>query len=244
MPRGTHPRKIKLIPGPASLKKLGAKYGFQVDTSTPPPLKLKFDRKKFFRGYTAAFGKLTQRQKAGLGALLAAAKADSKLTDVRWLAYMLATVRHESAGTWRPIQEHGKGVGRSYGKSVTVVDPQGRKHTNVYYGRGYVQLTRKANYAKLGRLLKNRLLYTPALALKARVAYRIMSLGMRQGIFTGKKLGDYIHGAKADYVNARRIINGLDRARTIARYAVKLEKILRRSAVSTARRPRRAAQRG
>jgi hypothetical protein len=91
----------------------------------------------------------------------------------------------------------------------------------------------------MGKLLKNRLLYEPALALRPDVAYRIMSLGMRQGVFTGKKLGDYIHGAKADYVNARRIINGLDRAQKIASYATRLEKILRRSRVPVTQQPPR-----
>jgi len=191
----------------------------------------KFDRNKFFHGYAAALGKLGGKQIQGLNALLAAAEADAKLTDIRCLAYMLATVRHECANTWRPIEEYGRGKGQRYGKPVTVTDPQGKKHTNVYYGRGYVQLTWEHNYAKMGKLLKNRLLYTPSLALHPAVAYKIMSLGMRLGIFTGKKLADYIHGSKRDYVNARRIINGLDRAQTIAGYAVKLERILRRSAI-------------
>jgi len=189
----------------------------------------KFDRKKFFHAYAAALGKLSQHQMQGLNALLAAAEADPKLTDLRWLAYMLATVRHECANTWHPIEEYGKGKGRPYGKPVVVTDPHGKKYKNVYYGRGYVQLTWQQNYARMGKLLKNQLRYKPALALQPAVAYKIMSLGMRLGSFTGKKLGDYIHGTKADYVNARRIINGLDRAQTIAGYAVKLARILRQS---------------
>jgi hypothetical protein len=38
-------------------------------------------------------------------------------------------------------------------------------------------------------------------------------------------------GKTADYYHAREIINGLDRASTIAGYAQKLERILRRSLV-------------
>ena len=192
----------------------------------------RFDRKKFFHNYRLAFGRLNQKQVDGLNALLAAVEADTKVADIRWLAYMFATVRHECAGTWRPIEEYGKGAGRPYGRPVVVVDSHGKRYRNVYYGRGYVQLTWKQNYAKMGKLLKNRLLYTPALALQPSVAYRIMSLGMRLGTFTGKKLADYIHGGKADYVNARRIINGLDRAQTIAQYATRFERILRRSAIA------------
>jgi hypothetical protein len=221
-------------PDVTSLRKLGEKDGFSVDARAPhprPPTRWKLDREKFFHGYRTAFGRLGQSQVEGLNALLAAAEADPTLSDLRWLAYMFSTVQHECAGTWRPIEEYGKGAGRPYGTPVVVTDPQGKKHRNVYYGRGYVQLTWRSNYEKMGRLLKNRLLYNPALALRPAVAYRIMSLGMRRGIFTGKKLGDYIAGARRDYVNARRIINGRDQAEKLARNAVKFEKILRNSVI-------------
>ena len=193
---------------------------------------MKFDRTKFFDAYASAFGALRQSQTDGLNALLAAAEGDGDITDIRWLAYMFATVKHECADTWRPIEEFGKGKGRKYGQPVTVTDPAGKQFTNVYYGRGYVQLTWDYNYRSMGSALKNRLLYEPELALDAEVAYEIMSLGMRKGSFTGRKLADYIHDGAADYVNARKIINGLDQAARIAGYAQKLESILRASAVA------------
>lgn len=191
-----------------------------------------FDRTRFFDAYTAAFGALKPSARGGLDALLAAVEADPDVSDVRWLAYMFATVKHECAGTWLPIEEYGKGKGRKYGVPVTVTDPQGRQYTNVYYGRGYVQLTWDYNYRGMGNALNNRLLYEPELALNADVAYRIMSHGMRRGSFTGRKLADYINAEKTDYVNARKIINGLDKAELIAGYAVKLEAILRGSVVA------------
>jgi hypothetical protein len=46
-----------------------------------------------------------------------------------------------------------------------------------------------------------------------------MFAGMRKGIFTGKKFADYFSANKTDWVNARRIINGTDKARLIAEYA-------------------------
>jgi len=52
-------------------------------------------------------------------------------------------------------------------------------------------------------------------------------LGMRAGLFTGKKLADYINAQGCDYRNARKIINALDRADLIAGYAKTLEGILR-----------------
>ena len=53
-----------------------------------------------------------------------------------------------------------------------------------------------------------------------------MIYGMREGWFTTKKLSDYIKNGKADYVGARRIINGTDEARKIAGYAEIFEKAL------------------
>ena len=190
---------------------------------------MKIDRAKFVAGYTAAFKAPTDSQKAGLNALLDAMEADTDITDVRWLAYMLATVKHECADTWKAIEEYGKGKDRKYGVPVTVTDPEGKSYTNVYYGRGYVQLTWEENYRNMGTALKNRLLYEPALALNADIAYQIMSRGMRKGSFTGKKLETYISGDTCDYFNARRIINGTDQAQRIADYATKLEQVLRDS---------------
>jgi putative chitinase len=193
---------------------------------------MKIDRQKFFAAYEAAFGAITKpERKAGLDTLLGAAEGDPQITDIRWLAYMLATVKHECADRWLPIEEFSKGKGLKYGVPVTVTDPAGNTFTNVYYGRGYVQLTWDWNYKAMGEKLANRLLYEPQLALDPVIAYKIMSLGMRNGSFTGKGLSKYINADGCDYVNARRIINGTDRAETIAGYATKLEAILRASAV-------------
>lgn len=193
---------------------------------------MRFDRQKFFASYTAAFGALSQAQQDGLNALLAAAEGDTDITDIRWLAYMLATVKHECADRWKPIEEFGKGKGRKYGNPVTVTDSAGKSFTNVYYGRGYVQLTWKDNYQAMGSVLKNRLVYEPELALDAEVAYQIMSYGMRHAAFTGVGLSKYINANGCDYVNARRIINGTDQAERIAGYATRLEKVLRDSVVA------------
>jgi hypothetical protein len=194
---------------------------------------MKIDRQKFFAAYEAAFGAITKpERKAGLDTILGAAENDPQITDIRWLAYMLATVKHECADRWLPIEEFSKGKGLKYGVPVTVTDPAGNKFTNVYYGRGYVQLTWDWNYRQFGNFLKNRLLYEPQLALDPAIAYQIMSYGMRHGSFTGVGLGKYINAAGCDYVNARRIINGTDQAPKIAGFAAKLEQVLRASAVA------------
>jgi hypothetical protein len=97
-----------------------------------------------------------------------------------------------------------------------------------YRGRGYVQLTWKNNYALFGRLTGHDLVNKPDEALQPKLAFEIMSRGMRDGLFTGRKIGDYMGTTttKPDYLNARQVINALDQAETIKGYAQQLERIL------------------
>lgn len=154
-------------------------------------------------------GSLAQGQVIGTEAILDE-WGRRALVDTRWLAYMLGTAFHETAYTMQPIAEYGKGKGRPYSQPV---------NGHIYYGRGYVQLTWDRNYKKMGDLLGVDLLGNPDLALKPDFAAQIMFEGMIGGYFTGKKLADYFSEAKADWTNARRIINGTDRAQLIAGYA-------------------------
>lgn len=181
---------------------------------------MKIDIEKFLFCYTNTFKPLNQDQKEGLVELLGFIEADEKITDIRWASYMLATVLHECARTWRPIEEYGKGKGLKYGTPSPTT-----KH--VYYGRGYVQLTWEGNYKTIGGKIGHDLHNHPELALVPEVAYKIMSYGMRNGTFTGASLSKWINADKCDYVNARRIINGTDCAEKIAKMADDFEGILK-----------------
>jgi hypothetical protein len=195
---------------------------------------MKFDHRKFFDLYRDVYGPLTQAKVDGIESVLNGIEADAEVTDVRWAAYMMATIKHECADTWKPIEEYGKGRGRPYGNPVTVTGSDGKKYTNAYYGRGYVQLTWKDNYSRLSKALGlgDDLLINPRRALEPAIAYDIMSYGMRHGAFTGKKLADYIHDETCDYKNARRIINALDQWEKIQQYAENLESFLTESRLS------------
>ena len=171
-------------------------------------------------------GKLTQGQVDGMNAIFSAFETKG-VDDMRWQAYMLATVYHECAKTMQPIRENG---GAAYFKKmydITGARPSlARANGNTavgdgakYYGRGYVQLTWKDNYKRAGVYLGIDLVANPDLALVPEHAAQIMCIGMLDGWFTGKKLGDYFTDQKTDWVNARRIINGTDKAQTIAGYA-------------------------
>lgn len=192
---------------------------------------LNINTDKFCASYISANPDMSSQAQEGFAALVSALATDPDLSDVRWAAYMLATVKHECADRWHPIEEFGKGAGRPYGVETQVQDANGVTYTNTYYGRGYVQLTWKLNYDKVGQAigLGNSLVLHPEHALEPQTAYTIMSYGMRTGIFTGKKLSDYIQDQQCDYFNARRTINGLDRADLIQGYATQFENLLKAS---------------
>lgn len=129
------------------------------------------------------------------------------------IAYVLATADHESAHTFKPVRE-----------AYWLKDPDAylKKHHSdyyPYYGRGYVQLTWKDNYAKYGKLLDVDLVGNPDLALEPDVALFVLVHGFKTGGFSGRKLADYVNEHKTDFVNARRCINGLDKAQDIAKLA-------------------------
>lgn len=182
------------------------------------------NKNKFYEKIRSSLfgGKLRAPQVAGIEYILACWQA-SGLLDLRWLAYMLATVFHETARTMQPIEEYGKGKNYKYGKKVKRSGVAYTTPDKIYYGRGYVQLTWYENYELMGRLLNIDLLRNPELALRPDVAARIMFEGMTKGAssfgdFTGKCLEMYFNGTTEDWKNARKIINGLDKADTIAEY--------------------------
>ena len=166
--------------------------------------------------------RITKNQIDGLNFKLAAWEK-SGLTDIRWLAYMLATSYHETARTMQPIEEYGKGRGKPYGQKLRHDRKPYTFPDKLYYGRGDVQLTWYENYETMGKLLGIPLLEQPELALKPDISAKIMIEGMtkgksNRGDFTGVSLENYFSATKDDPVHARRIINGLDKANLIAGY--------------------------
>lgn len=164
------------------------------------------------------FGRLNQSQVDGFNAILKAINewgGDAK--NPLYVAYMLATAWHETAHTMKPIEEYGKGKGRRYGSNIDINGTRysGLKH--FYYGRGYVQLTWLTNYKNMGKILGVDLVNKPELALDHYIASKIMIYGMLNGSFTGKRLSNYLKkGTLEEFKQARRIINGMDKATNIA----------------------------
>lgn len=144
-------------------------------------------------------GRLSPQQQDGLERILDHWESRYAKHDIRWLAYILATVFHETAATIQPIKEQG---GEKYLKS---------KPYYPWYGRGLVQITWQKNYAKYG-------INHPDAALEWPTALHVLFHGSIHGVFTGRKLSHYFNETVDDPRGARRIINGTDKAGLIADY--------------------------
>lgn len=186
-------------------------------------------------------GSMTQSQVKGLTAILDAwAKDFLSTTSLTQLAYCLGTAYHETARSMQPIDEHGNTAYFTKLYDIKGSNPRLAKELGnvkagdgaLFHGRGFVQLTGRANYAKatkklqkLGILAANDNLETnPELVKRLDVAVAILFVGMEEGWFTGGKLDKYIDDQidgdeHKDFVTARKIINGTDCNEKIAGYA-------------------------
>lgn len=137
------------------------------------------------------------------------------INDLRQVAYILATAYHECYNPKHPetrltpMKEFG---GETYLKS---------KKYYPYVGAGFSQLTWDYNYKKEATRLGIDLVNHPELILDIPIAANSHVYCMAHGTYTGKKLSDYINDLKCDFLNARRIVNGKDKAELIAGYAQK-----------------------
>lgn len=202
-----------------------------------------FDNAVFFEGYKKRFGPLNQELVGAVEFLLSKIEQDNRFsvnpTDRYHLAYCLATFKWETSHTLRPIDEHGSdkyfntryGPGTKSGKRLGNTQPGDGAR---FHGRGYVQLTGRNNYQNASTFLNVDLINNPDRAKDRELAYSIAVQGMKQGWFTTRKLSNYFKPNQApDYEGARAIINGSDKAQTIADMARRFDELLVVSLEST-----------
>lgn len=175
-------------------------------------------------------GVLTRAQVVGLDAILDRFETTMAGADRRFLAYMLATAHHETGRRMQPLREtfadsDAVAIARldaafAAGRLPSVSRPYWRRdgEGKSWLGRGFVQLTHRDNYARLSEATGIDLIAAPERAMDLDVAVDILFCGMRDGLFTGKKLAGYFSGVREDWSGARRIINGLDRAALVGGY--------------------------
>lgn len=181
-----------------------------------------FDAAKFFCTIRepSRCGPLKTPQVVGMSEVIGAATG----APLAHAAYMLATAWHETARTMQPVRE-----------AYWLSEDWRKKHLRYWpwYGRGYVQLTWEANYRTADRALGlgGKLLEDADLAMQPDIAARIMRRGMDEGWFTGVKLSAVLPNSgvatRKQYMDARTIINGTDKADLIEDYAQWFERALR-----------------
>lgn len=206
----------------------------QTTPTSPQPSGLQAPAKfyDYLRNSNVLGPKISKEEFEGCERLLTACAANNLILPQT--AYVLATAYHEVRGTMQPINEDG---GDAYFKRMYDIEgarpDKARELGNLtpgdgvrYHGRGYPQVTGRNNYKRLGEALGLPLEEQPDLLLRADVAATVTLYGMTKGTFTGKALDDYIKpvgdGAllRPMFVDARRIINGTDKAEHIADIAM------------------------
>ena len=132
------------------------------------------------------------------------------------IAYVIATADWETNHTLQPVVE------------AYWMDDEYRDGLSYapYFGRGLVQLTWEENYIKYENILGVPLRADPDLALQYDTALFILVHGFINGTFTGAKISDYIYEGHTDYHNARRCINGTDKAGEIALTAENIDHLI------------------
>lgn len=144
------------------------------------------------------------------------------VTDLAHIAYILATAEHESRlGMW--MEEFASGW--EYEGDLDLGNTESGDGPR-FKGRGFVQLTGRKNYTVWSDRLNMDLIQYPERVMQPEVSARILVQGMRDGLFTGSKLSDFIRSGDRDFYSARQIINGLDRASQLAAIAEEYLKVL------------------
>lgn len=204
-----------------------------LDTSLPAR-KTRIDKAKFYEKISTTYSVFEKRGQHydGTDAIIDQWNSDRRLKDNRWLAYVLATAYHETAHRMYPVREH---LAESDDEAVAIFKKNARyantsywhkNHTTGerYYGRGYVQLTWDYNYQRADKWFgidqkkkKNSFYWNADNALTPSKSVDITFEGMIYGWFTSQCLLRYFpYNERAQWRDARRIINGLDRADDIA----------------------------
>jgi hypothetical protein len=141
------------------------------------------------------------------------------------LAFILATARRESQGTFAPLREAPKCGDDEEGRERAIGAELARRaqannrpvpanyampaaNGRRYYGRGLAQITHRVNYQIAADAMRIDFVNDPDRVLESKIAAEVLVRSMLEGWFGSKKpLSHYIDGDKVDWLNARNNIN-------------------------------------
>ena len=191
------------------------------------------NRTIFFNEIRASLfrGALTQPQVDGIKADLDYWEANYPAGNPNHLAYILATEYWETGSKMQPIPESGGTERQIRMYDITGDRPDKAKalgNTNpgdgATYTGGKVQLTGRRNFRVMGERLQIPLEQNPKLIYDMATSTAVLFVGMIEGKFTGKSLQNYTDLAgNLDEINARRVVNGTDKAAQIAAIYTKFQ---------------------
>lgn len=118
------------------------------------------------------------------------------------MAGAMATVRVECGKRFKPIMEYASGQAYEGRKDLGNINPGDGVH---YKGRGFIQLTGRANYASYGQKLGLDLIGNPDLALGVDVGAKILARYF-------KDRGVVEACLAKDWLRVRKLINGVNRS--------------------------------
>lgn len=175
-------------------------------------------------------GKLSDKQIAVMEVFFTMFK-ELNIIDIRYIASTFGNIYHETDTTFMPIEEYGKGKSKPYGKKIKYNKSTYNTPDKIFFGRGFTQNTWYEIYETLTKEAKNQgkgwdFLNNPELLLEIEPSAWATIVAMTKGLYTGKKLSNYFNTTTCDFKNARRIINGLDRAELVEQYSIKFYKAL------------------
>lgn len=220
-----------------------------IPKSERPPVKAAFsissreeihmDRAAFYNVVRKPLGGLTTPSVQGLELFLT--EGERRQEPLQRLAYVLATVWWETSKTMQPVRE-AYWIGNG---NEAIAEAWRKKHLRYYpfYGRSYPQFTWGANYKKASDTWNTKFrgdgplvdfVKTPDAIMDPTYGVPLTFDAMEQGWFTGKDLADYIDTVDEsdaedlrEFVRARAIVNGKDRASDIGNLALTFEKGLK-----------------
>lgn len=171
------------------------------------------NKQAFYRHIRAALfgGRLPEERFPRLNTLVQHLETKPILTHEQ-AAYIMATA-HWETDHFKTMTEYASGAAYEGREDLGNIRPGDGKR---FKGRGYPMLTGRSNYEWGSRVSGVDLIADQHRATDPAVSAMLIYDGMMTGAFTGVGLAYYINDHKTDFVNARRVVNRLDKAEEIA----------------------------